>query len=348
MVIKPFLTQTQSKGKTYWYFRKGGLRTRIPFALGTEEFDRAYWKLRSGKATTRAPRITFEAVIVSYKSSPSFKRLKPGTREGYSFTLELIRSKNGPKDFTTLRRRDVIAARDAYADTWRKANSMVEMLSMLSRHAIDQEWITSNPAQGVEKFKGGEYEPWPSAVQSAFVRYCETHGLHQARLGFEMLSGLGQRIGDTVAMAWADFEDHTVKVVQEKTGEPLWVACPQKLIDYLATVPKQGRYVFAKNLTQHVEKRRLQKEIMDVRAAIGAEKYVPHGLRYTAAVELAEAGCSDSEIQSVTGHRTLQMVQKYRGQASRKKLSASAQAKRNISSTNRESDKPSDKPVRSL
>jgi len=56
--------------------------------------------------------------------------------------------------------------------------------------------------------------------------------------------------------------------------------------------------------------------------------YVIHGWRYTAAKELAEAGCSDTEIQSVTGHRSLQMVQKYREQARQKKLSKAAQSRR--------------------
>lgn len=56
--------------------------------------------------------------------------------------------------------------------------------------------------------------------------------------------------------------------------------------------------------------------------------YSLHGLRYLAAVELAEAGCSDAEIQAVTGHKTLAMVQKYRAEASRKRLSKQAQERR--------------------
>jgi len=62
-----------------------------------------------------------------------------------------------------------------------------------------------------------------------------------------------------------------------------------------------------------------------VRAKIGAQAFVIHGWRYTAAVQLAEAGCSDSEIQAVTGHATLAMVQKYRDGANQKRLSKKAQ-----------------------
>lgn len=60
----------------------------------------------------------------------------------------------------------------------------------------------------------------------------------------------------------------------------------------------------------------------------GPGRLVPHGWRYTAARELAEAGCSDAEIQSVTGHKTLAMVQKYRSQANQKRASKRAQTMR--------------------
>jgi integrase len=50
----------------------------------------------------------------------------------------------------------------------------------------------------------------------------------------------------------------------------------------------------------------------------------PDGLRKTAARKLAEAGCSEEEIKSVTGHTTSQMVSHYTKQASKRKLSSAA------------------------
>ncbi len=81
----------------------------------------------------------------------------------------------------------------------------------------------------------------------------------------------------------------------------------------------------------------MQKAVEDVREAIGAKggenRLVIHGWRYTAARLLAEAGCSDSEIQSVTGHKTLAMVQKYRAQANQKDASKRAQLRREQNKT---------------
>lgn len=49
-----------------------------------------------------------------------------------------------------------------------------------------------------------------------------------------------------------------------------------------------------------------------------------HGLRVTAAVMLAEAGCTETEIQSILGHRTVAMSAYYRRQADRQKNAESA------------------------
>ena len=58
-----------------------------------------------------------------------------------------------------------------------------------------------------------------------------------------------------------------------------------------------------------------------------AQEYVLHGLRKLACVELDEAGSGDAEIQAVTG-QSAKTVAYYRRLADKKKLSRSAQIKR--------------------
>jgi integrase len=133
-------------------------------------------------------------------------------------------------------------------------------------------------------------------------------------------------------MKWDDFDGEYMAVVQDKTGAKIWVYCPARLQTYLATLPQGGEHIFARNLRQPIGKRQIQKAVEDVREKIGAKegkgRLVPHGWRYTAAKHLAEAGCSDADIQAVTGHKTLSMVQKYRAQANQKSASKRAQKRR--------------------
>ena len=325
---RPYIAIRRAGNRTYFYFRKNGKMVRLPDNPDSLEFDRAYWACRSGKSS-KSIKTTFDALIKSYRSSPAFLKLKPRTRQGYEAVLLLISEKNGSKDFCALRRKDVIAARDAYADTWRKANSIVETLSILAKHAIDLEWITSNPATGVEKLKGGSYEPWPQWALDAFEREASGIALTAYHLGV----GTGQRLEDLCRMEWDHYDGEGIHVIQGKTGARVWVACPSKLSNYLQTLPRAGRYILAKNPTQGLTKSQVQKAVALVRKAIGAEAYVIHGWRYTAAAQLAEAGCSDSQIQAVTGHRPLEMVQKYRAGANQKRLSREAQSMRNKNGT---------------
>ena len=120
--------------------------------------------------------------------------------------------------------------------------------------------------------------------------------------------------------------------VQDKTKAKLAIYCPQRLQAYLASLPKTGRHILAKNLTEHIAKRAAQKAVEDVRRALdiinGPDRLVPHGWRYTAAVQLSDAGCSDDEVQAVTGHKTLEMVRKYRAQRNQRAASKRAQQKR--------------------
>ncbi|MCA0919688.1 tyrosine recombinase XerC [Pseudooceanicola nanhaiensis] len=325
----PYLEFKTVKGRQYIYFRKGKFRHRLPDNPDSEEFSIEYWSARNGKRSAPA-KTTWNALIISYYSSPAFKMLSKGSRANYRRHCEAIREKNGDKDMRTFRRKHALAARDALQDTWSKANERVAILSVLCRHAVDLEWIERNPVIGIEKLSGGEYEPWPEAKLRAYENAAADHDI--ARTAYELGIGTGQRLGDCVKMMWVDFDGEFMAVAQEKTGEKVWVYCPARLREYLRALPKRGAYIMAKNLTQPLGKRQVQAAVETVREKIGvmrgAQRLVPHGWRYTAAVQLAEAGCSDAQIQAVTGHRTLAMVQKYRARADQKRQSKLAQQMR--------------------
>ena len=79
---------------------------------------------------------------------------------------------------------------------------------------------------------------------------------------------------------------------------------------YVERIPSKGRVYFENAFS--LERKRL-----------GIRK-VFHGLRKTAAVNLAEAGCSEREIMAITGHQTAQMVDHYVKAASQKNMAKTA------------------------
>ncbi|RVV99412.1 hypothetical protein EKE94_01610 [Mesobaculum littorinae] len=215
-------------------------------------------------------------------------------------------------------------------NTWSKANERVGVLSILMRHAVDLEWIDRNPVVNVEKLTGGEYERRPEEKLKAFEAACADASLE--RILYELALGTGQRLGDCISVKWTDFDGEYMTVVQEKTSAKIQVYSPPRLQCFLKTVPRSGAHRLAKNHTRHMGKRHVQKKVEAIREAIGvlsgANRPVPHGWRYTAAIGLAGAGVDMRGIQSVTGHKTLSMVQKYTAQANQKAASRRPQTAR--------------------
>ena len=136
-----------------------------------------------------------------------------------------------------------------------------------------------------------------------------------ARMIYELRVGTGQRISDCVEMEWADFDGEYMTVVQDKTGTKMSIYCPSRLQDHLNRLPKRVAQM-------SVEEVRRSLGIMD-----GPDRLVPHGGRYTAAVQLSDAGCSDDEVQAVTGHETVEVVHKYRAKRDQRAASKRAQEK---------------------
>ncbi|WP_417676376.1 tyrosine-type recombinase/integrase [Pseudodonghicola sp.] len=335
---KPYVTPKH--GKLYYRLRwteDGKRRERyipLPGEEDSPEFDREYWAIRSGTSeqVQKAPSTCWENLIRHYKTSVQFRKLAPGTRRKYDPVIEALREKNGRRDVRKVTRSDVRAIHEKYADTPRKADLYVQVIRMLLNFAKRElDWITANPAEGMRLYgPQKEWQPWPEPAQKAFCATCEALGDEMTLTAFHLGTGTGQRPGDLCAMRWDHYDGEFIAVVQDKTDERLWIYCPEELRAYLDALPKRGRYILAKNLTEPLGYDAIERRFSAVRAKAGdlCDGLVMHGWRYTAAVELAEAGCSDAQIMAVTGHKTASMVAKYRRQAGQKRLAKQAQSRR--------------------
>lgn len=107
-------------------------------------------------------------------------------------------------------------------------------------------------------------------------------------------------------------------VWDEKAGREFEVYCPAPHRAYVSVRPKRGAHVLPKNLTKPLGYNSIEKAFRKWRDRLGpeAKSFVLHRLRKLAITGLAEAGCSDAEIQAVKG-QSMEMVANYRVQVSR-------------------------------
>jgi integrase len=154
------------------------------------------------------------------------------------------------------------------------------------------------------------------------------HCSDNMRVVFEMCYLSGQRIGDVLRMRWDDIEEGGIWVRQGKTRARLWVPLTPTLAATLAETPRNGMTIITTLEGRPLAYRSAHEAVMEVRRQIDAEAHDLHGLRYSAASELAAAGCTDEQIEAITGHATVAMIRRYAGPARQKARATEAQKTR--------------------
>lgn len=273
----------------------------IPFALHQERE-----RLLNDPAPV-APGQDMSFVMRKYIASPAYRDLAPRTQLDYDKRLTYLREKLGHLSPKVIQRKHVIAWRDAWAaKSPHEANYRLRVLRMLMERAIDYGLLSAgaNPCSHVKelKYDKREREPWPQTKVAAF-RKAYPYGTRERTI-FELCLGTGQRIGDVLRMQWQHIEDGRIRVRQGKTGKRLTVPLTPHLSAALKAWPVTDLRILRLSYRQAAH------AMLEARKALKAEAYDTHALRYTAAVELLLAGCTDEEIAAVTG-QSVEMVQHY-------------------------------------
>ncbi|MFY9287909.1 MAG: tyrosine-type recombinase/integrase [Alphaproteobacteria bacterium] len=338
-VVLPFLEKTTAKGRTYYRYRRGGVRLPLPDEPDTPEFIQAYQRIHASFGDEIVyPNVrigSIDELIIAFRKSPDFLKLKAGTKEHYLYHFNIISPKLGKFQARDVTRRIIKELHDSLASTPAKANGCIKAISRLYTFGIDREMVTINPAQNIKKLKLGEIRPWtPEEVE--LVR---TKADPHIQLATALALFTGQRLGDVAKMRWDQIVDDGIEIAQQKTGSSLWVPLHPELKDLLERTKAERLGKGIKLTTILLSAKGLEYTSMNLKHKFGdalrvlglPKDCVFHGLRKTAAVMLAEAGCSTEQIKAITGHRTDQMAAYYAKRANQRILAKSAMVKWTIS-----------------
>jgi integrase len=149
---------------------------------------------------------------------------------------------------------------------------------------------------------------------------------------FELGIGTVQRPADLTRFKWGDYDGDTLRLVQSKTGTALTLPCTEALratLDRVRPDPCNPADTILRNAYGAPMRYHNMAAIMRAeRHRLGLFEHDLHALRYRGVMELAWAGCSDSEISAYSGHASLSMVRKYAGDARQIMQARSARLKR--------------------
>ncbi len=292
-----------------------------------EKLDRLYWQSKAGRHESQAApaRYTWRECIIAWRKDPRIQgRLADSTKRSYRPPMDDIVGKNGDKDMRKTTRPAIRAAHDKLSKTPRKADRALQTGSLLWNYASKKlDWpLGENPFSGIDHFgKQREFLPWPEWMVKALGTAPE-----RVQTAAQLILGTGQRPNAAINMRREHFRGEWMIVRDEKGDDDFEVFCPDRLRKYVDSLPRTGAYVLAKNLTEPAGYDAVEKAFRKWRESLGeeAKKFVLHGLRKLAIIELAEAGATDAQIQAVTG-QSAEMVAYYRANANRKELSRAGQ-----------------------
>lgn len=317
-------------GKERVYFRFRGQRTALP-STSDPAFAAAYERcLRQITGDIAAPTNDSETLgwlVTSYQASPEFKRLGDRTRHEYRRILSDICSPvdgmgHGTKKWRHLTYERVLAhVRDPLADTPRKADTYVSVLSAVYSWAVKRRMTKENPCRGIERlYQGGEgYRAWTVREMEAFAKGATED---EYRI-FALALYTGQRSGDLCRLTWFQYDGTTIRLTQGKTKAQMIIPVHETLREVLGETRKTNGPILMRQDGKAYNSSSLSKKMTLACKRMQLDGCTLHGLRATHATLIAEGGGSSKVIAASTGHRRLSMVEHYTRGAEQERLAKS-------------------------
>jgi integrase len=322
---------TDRHGKRRVRFRKDGFSTYLTGIPWSEEFMRQYaaalegfQEQTNGAGAERTIPGSMNALIVKYYRSPEYLWLKGSTQAARRSIIESFRQQHGTKPVARLTRAHVKDIIGAKATTPEAANSLLKVLRVILKYAVEDGVIANNPAAGVKRYRsrGEGIHTWTEDEIAQF----QTHHPLNSRPGLALALMLysAQRRGDVIRLGWQHVKGDVIALRQDKTDEPLQLPMHPELVQALKMAPRtnltflvtaSGRPFSGPSFTNWFKKQC---------KLAGLPQCSAHGLRKAGATRLANAGCSTDQIRAITGHKTLSEVARYTKAADQRRLARQA------------------------
>jgi integrase len=345
MKIKYISQDVDRHGNVRVYFRKSGKKVRLRAPVGTPEFFEEYRQALVGEhpsqrslvQNTKANPGTLRELVEGYYQCSAYRNLADRTRHVRRQILDRFCAYRnaGDQPYAALEARHLMHWRDTLTDRPEAANGTIKALRQVFNYAIEYELHDRNPAALVKNLpsKGDGHIAW---TEEDVENFEAVHPIgSMARLALALALFTGQRKGDLIRLGRQHIKVHNgregLEFTQQKNKKrkpvKLWVPIAPELREIIDASPT-GDLAFIQTSFGHPFSEggfgnRFRKWCNDA----GLEGLSVHGLRKTAANVLAEVGCTDREIMSITGHTTSKEVSRYTRQAKQKVRAANAMAK---------------------
>lgn len=301
------------------------------FATRSEAVERAmqvadaFQDYKKGlKTTVHIPQDTVEGLFSFYKTTNHYLKLKDNSKRFYQLMMKQassvqLKGSNIPFGEVKCRNVDPTQADKLYMYlrdnfTHHKANSVMKVMRRVWFIGLRHGRVQFNPFQkmGIEGVDDRTILWTPEQV-SIFMDKADQMGFPSIGTLALLCYDLCQRPGDMRQLTWDSYNDGYFEFKQEKTGTIVSMPASPRLIERLKRHAGNTEFIVECESTRTAYDRRLyNKYAARVRNQAGLPAHLQlRDLRRTGATEMAEAGCTEDELRSVTGHQSRDVLSIY-------------------------------------
>ncbi|WP_395495132.1 tyrosine-type recombinase/integrase [Acetobacter sp. KSO5] len=277
----------------------------------------SYQKALDGKkeeiGASRSLPGSMRLLAATWRTSNSFKALRPQSQKTYARLLDNFVELHGDKSVRTAQPKHIRAILEAMGNTPAQANALRNVLRQLFQYAFENDWRDDNPVRDIKKLKYKK-NPIPTWTEDDIEKFENFWAVGtRARLALTLLLYTGQRRSDVIRMGAGDVSDGAIAVMQIKTDVRMQIPMHPDLCEVIDPLPKNApAFLMTQQGKPFASGNAFYNWFKDCARDAGIEgKLSPHGLRKAAARRMAEAGCTPHQIASITGHQTLAEIERY-------------------------------------
>lgn len=253
-----------------------------------------------------------------YLPTDAYVKLASKTKIGYDRAIRQIEAWAGDMHPRAVTRKAIKEwQRGLEQSTSRlSAAATLRVLRIVMGVAVDEGLIPMNPALRMRLATPGQRDRvWTDENVEAFCKAANDAGRRSIALALQLGLWLGQREADILKMGWDQVAEDlsSISVEQQKTGARIVVTITPDLRPWIEKTPRIGeKLVVSETTSLPYGEHNFRHLFAAIRSAAKLEPDLLFmDLRRSAATRLAQAGCTTSEIRAITGHRTLQILDRY-------------------------------------
>jgi integrase len=301
----------------------------LPGPYNSPEFLQAYWALRNQPApkleigADRTKPGTVNAAIVAFYKSLAFTKNKPITQQTDRNILEGFRAKYGDLSVATLEQHNIETIIARKTGTPSAQRNLLRMLRVRS-----QKMRRDNPALGIKlgPIKTSGYHSW---TEEELRQYEARYPLGSKELlALHLLLYTAGRRTDVVALGPRNMRADRFVFSASKNGAEMDIPVAPPLAATIAATPMIGVSTFL--VTDYGKPFSPAGFGNWFRArcdAAGLPHCSAHGLRKAFLRRMAEAGCSEDLIASISGHKDMREIRTYVQAANKARMASDGMAR---------------------